>query len=155
MNESVNRLSRINVDTRWAEFRDLLKETHQERIRVLQEMNQMFKTLLEGPKPGVNYGTLTARVPELTAQMEQIDKTIFTMAQAMFFALVDDTRVGADGNLHHLLLTKEDRTSMVQLIDKMFGPTTLEDKNSSHIVAAAWVIKYGLKQTHYKAADEL
>jgi hypothetical protein len=115
----------------------------------------MSKTLLEGPKPGVNYGKLTARAPELTAKMEQIDKTIFTMAQAMFFALVDDARVGADGNLHHLLLTKKERTSMVQLIDKIFGPTTLEDKNSTHIVAAAWAIKYGLTRPHYKAADEL
>jgi uncharacterized protein (DUF697 family) len=44
---------------------------------------------------------------------------------------------------------------MVQLIDKIFGPTTLEDKNSSQIVAAAWVIKYGLTWRHYKAADEL
>jgi hypothetical protein len=155
MNESINRLSRINVDATWAEFRDLLKEAHQERIGVLQEINQMSKTLLEGPKPGVNYGKLTARAPELTAKMEQIDKTIFTMAQAMFFALVDDARVGADGNLHHLLLTKKERTSMVQLIDKIFGPTTLEDKNSTHIVAAAWAIKYGLTRPHYKAADEL
>src|SRR6266436_3863889 len=47
MNESINRLSMINVDARWAAFRDLLKEAHQERIGVLQEMNQMSKTLLE------------------------------------------------------------------------------------------------------------
>ncbi len=86
--------------------------------------------------------------------MEEIDKSIFTMSQAMFFALVDDARVGADGNLHHLLLTKKDRTSMVQLIDRMFGPT-LEDKNASRIVSSAWVIKYGLTRPHYKAADEL
>jgi hypothetical protein len=44
---------------------------------------------------------------------------------------------------------------MVQLIDNMFDPTNLEDKNSSHIVAAAWAIKYGLTRPHYKAADEL
>jgi hypothetical protein len=76
------------------------------------------------------------------------------MAQAMFFALVDDARVGADGNLHHLILTKKDRTNMVQLIDKAFGPT-LEDNNATYIVSSAWVIKYGLTQPHYKAADEL
>jgi hypothetical protein len=102
----------------------------------------------------VNYGKLTARAPELTAQVEEIDKSIFTMAQAMFFALVDDGRVGADGKLHHLILTKKDRTSMVQLIDKIFGPT-LEDKNASRIVSSAWVIKYGLTGPNYKAADEL
>jgi len=154
MNESINRLSMIKVDGRWAEFRDLLKQLHEERIASVQEMNEIGKALLSGPEQGVNYGKLTARAPELTAQVEEIDKTIFTMAHVMFFALVDDARVGADGNLHHLLLTKKDRTSMVQLIDKIFGPT-LEDKNSTHIVAAAWVIKYGLTRPQYKAADEL
>jgi hypothetical protein len=154
MKESINRLSMINVDTRWAEYRNMLKQLHQERIEVMLEMNQIAKTFLAGPEPGVNYGKLTARAPELTAQIEQIDKIIFTMAQAMFFALVDDARVGTDGNLHHLILTKKDRTSMVQLIDKIFGPT-LEDKNASSIVSAAWAIKYGLTRPHYKAADEL
>jgi hypothetical protein len=104
MNDSLNRLDMISVAGQWAEFRDLLKELHQ---------HQMSKTMLAGPEPGVNYGKLVARAPELTAQMEQIDKSIFDMSQAMFFALVDDERVEADGNLHHLILTKKDRTSMV------------------------------------------
>jgi hypothetical protein len=86
--------------------------------------------------------------------VEEIDKNIFTMSQPMFFALVDDAHVGADGNLHHLLLTRKDRSSMVHLIDKIFGPT-LEDKNATNIVSAAWAIKYGLTRPHYKAADEL
>jgi hypothetical protein len=154
MNDSINRLNIIKVDGRWAEFRDMLAQLHQRRIVTVQEMNHGAKMLLAGPEPGVNYGKLTARAPELTAQVEEIDKTIFNMAQAMFFALVDDARVGADGNLHHLILTKKDRTNMVQLIDKAFGPT-LEDNNATYIVSSAWVIKYGLTQPHYKAADEL
>jgi hypothetical protein len=154
MNDSINRLSMINVDARWAEFRDALKKLHRERIVLVHEMNQMSKTLLAGPEPDVNYGKLTARGPEITAQVEQIDKIIFTISKAMFYALVDDDRAGADGKLHHLILTKKDRTSMVQLIDKTFGPT-LEDKNASYIVSSAWVIKYGLTRPNYKAADEL
>ena len=119
MNDSINRLSMINVDAKWAEFRDALKKLHHERIVLLHEMNQMSKTLLAGAEPDVNYGKLTAPAPEITAQVEQIDKIIFTIAKAMFFALVDDDRVGRAGKLHHLLLTKKERTSMVQLIDKM------------------------------------
>ena len=157
MNESIIRLETINVDGRWAETRDLLKRLHQERIASVQEFNQGAKVMLNGltngPEPGIDYGELTARAPELTAQMEELNKHLFTMSQIMFFALVDDARVGPDGNLHHLLLTKKDRASMVQLIDEAFGPT-LEDKNASHIVSAAWVIKYGLTRPHYKAADE-
>jgi hypothetical protein len=154
MNDSISRLNMINVDAKWAKSRNLLKQLHEERIASAQEINQIAKALLSGPEPGVNYGKLTARAPELTAQVEEIDKSIFTMAKVMFFALVDDARVGADGILHHLILTKKDRTSMVQLIDKIFG-STLEDKNASYIVSSAWVIKYGLTRPNYKAADEL
>ena len=154
MNDSINRLSMINVDAKWAEFGDALKKLHQERIVLMHEMNQMSKTLLAGPEPGVNYGKLTARAPEITAQVEQIDKIIFTISKAMFFGLVDEDRVGADGKLHHLILTKKDRTSMVQLIDKIFGPA-LDDKNATSIVTSAWAIKYGLTLPSYKAADEI
>jgi hypothetical protein len=154
MNDSINRLNMINVDAEWVKLRDMLKQLHQQRIASQQEVIQIGKMFLSGPEPGVNYGELTARAPELTAEVEEIDKSMFTVAKVMFFALVDDARVGADGNLHHLILTKKDRTSMVQLIDKIFGPT-LEDKNATHIVSAAWVIKYGLTRPNYKAADEM
>ena len=53
-----------------------------------------------------------------------------------------------------IILTKKERASMVQLIDKIFGPT-LQDKNANHIVSSAWIIKYGLTRPNYKAADEL
>jgi hypothetical protein len=79
---------------------------------------------------------------------------MFTIAQALFFGLVDDDRVGSDGNLHHLLLTKKERTAMIQLIDKVFG-RTLESKDASSIVSAAWAIKYGLTRPIYKSADEI
>jgi hypothetical protein len=45
----------------------------------------------------------------LERRSKELDKSIFTISQALFFALVDDARVGADGKLHHLVLTKKDR----------------------------------------------
>jgi len=153
MNESVNRLDGIALDGQWAGIRDMLKKLDTERMSAAQEMNYMSKTMLSAPKPGIDYGAMTARAPELTATIEQIDKTVFTASQAVFFALVDERRVAPDGKLHHLLLTKRDRTAMIQLIDKVFGPQ-LEDKNASSIVSAALIIKYGLTRPIYKSADE-
>jgi hypothetical protein len=153
MQESVTRLNMIGVDGRWAEFRDMLKSFHNQRMAIVKEMVQMSKAILSGPAPGVNYGAMTARAPELTAEVEQIDKSMFTISQAIFFALVDEGRVAADGNLHHLILTKKDRTDIVQTIDTAFGQT-LNDKNANYIVSAAWAIKTGLTSPTYKSADE-
>ncbi len=61
-------------------------------------MNQMSKAMLSSRTPGANYGAMTARAPELTAQVEQIDKSMFTVPQPAFLALADDGRVKADGN---------------------------------------------------------
>lgn len=154
MQESVSRLDMIGLDTRWREFRDLLKSFHNERMAALQEMNKMSKAMLSGPAPGVNYGEMTARAPELTAQVEQIDKTMFKISQALFLALVDEGRVDSDGNLHHLILSKKDRLDMIHSIDIGFGRSLDDEKNATSIVSAAWAIKYGLTRPTYKAADE-
>src|SRR6266851_3965619 len=53
MQESVSRLHMIGLDTRWGEFRDLLKSFHNQRMAAVQEMNQMSKAMLSGPTPGV------------------------------------------------------------------------------------------------------
>jgi hypothetical protein len=55
--------------------------------------------------------------------------------------------------LYHLLLTKKERADMIHLIDEVWGQI-LEDKNSSSIVSAAKLIKFGLTRPHYKSADE-
>jgi hypothetical protein len=62
--------------------------------------------------------------------------------------------VGADGNLHHLILSKKDRADMIHTIDIDFGPSLNDDKNATSIVNAAWAIEYGLTRPTYKAADE-
>jgi hypothetical protein len=153
MQESVNRLQIISLDGRWGEFRDFLKSFHNERMMAVREMIQMSKAMLRGPEPGVNYGAMSARAPELTAQVERIDKSMFTISQPLFLALVDEGRVGADGNLHHLILNKKDRASMLHTIDIGFR-RSLDDKNATSIVNSAWAIKYGLTRPIYKAADE-
>jgi hypothetical protein len=153
MNESIGRLDQIAVGGQWVKWRDLLKQLDSDRIRIFQELNQMSKAILRGPEPGINYGAMTAHAPELNVELEQVDKSMFTMAQAMFFALVDERRLGPDGKLHHLLLTKKERADMIKLIDKVWGQT-LEDKDASYIVSAARTIKYGLTRPIYKSADE-
>jgi hypothetical protein len=154
MQDNAVRLDMIGLNSRWGEFRDLLKSFHNQRVAAVQEMNQMSKSMLSGPAPGVNYGAMTARAPELTAEIEQIDKSLFKMSQALFLALVDEGRVDADGNLHHLVLSRKDRADMIHTIDVGFGRSLDDGANATSIVNAAWAIKYGLTRPNYKAADE-
>ena len=153
MNEDISRLKMMNVPPNAVKFRDLLIAMHQQRISLVAELTRGAKTVLAGPQPGVNYGALVARAPELTAEVEAVDKNLFTMSQAMFFMLVDDGRIGSDGKLHHLLITKKQRASILHEINTAFG-ANVDDKNATYIVSAAWVLKEGLTRPIYQAADE-
>ena len=51
-------------------------------------------------------------------------------------------------------LSRNERSQMVKKLDIAFG-SSLDDKNASHIVLAAWAIKYGLTLPRYKSADEM
>lgn len=156
MNEGIARLNMIDMITvspTWAKFRNWLIYWDQQRIGLVRELVAGSKAFLEAPQRGVNYGALVARAPEITTEIEAVDKTIFKMSQVMFFMLVDDSRVGSDGNVHHLIVTKEQRASIVHEIDTAFG-ASVDDKNAPYIVSAAWVLKEGLTRSKFKAADE-
>lgn len=153
MRDSINRLDLIGVVGQPAEIKELLKGFHDERVKIVSELIQMTKTVLSGPAPGVNFGAMAGRLPELTAHVEQIDKSMFTIAQPLFYALVDEGRTSADGNLHHLILTKNDRAAMIKTLDTAFDGT-VDDKNATSVVSAAWAIKYGITRPIYKSADE-
>jgi len=153
MNTSVAKLDQISLTGRWDDFRSTLKNMDEQRISLVREMNEGAKRLLKGPEPGVNYGELVGRAPELTASVEQLDKMMFEMSQAMFLGLVDDERVSSDGQLHHLIVTKKKRDEMIKAIELDFG-SSLTDKNATHIVNAAWAMRYGLTLSKYHASDE-
>ena len=45
-------------------------------------------TMMEGPKPNIDYGKLAASLPKINAQIEFIDKAIFKAAPAVFATLI-------------------------------------------------------------------
>jgi hypothetical protein len=153
MNTSIHQLDQIGTSGKWDDFRSMLRKFDEDRISLTGEMTEGAKKLLRGPEPGVNYGELNARAPELTASVEELDKLIFQMSQALFLGLIDDDRVGSDGQLHYLILTKKQRNEMIKTIDLDFG-SSLNDKNATHIVNAAWAMRYGLTLPKYRSSDE-
>jgi len=153
MNKNAGILDRILLDSRYDKIRTTLIEINAERASLVQEIVDVAKKLSRAPEAGVDYGALNARAPELTAQVEQLDKMIFNLSQAVFLSLVDLGRTDKDGNASHLIITTKERDEIIKGIDASF-PSTLENKNPTGIVSAVWVIKYGLSQSRYKSADD-
>ncbi|MGY3589024.1 hypothetical protein ACVIGB_002021 [Bradyrhizobium sp. USDA 4341] len=135
-------------------FADGLRDVNQLRWSKHAELVDAAKELLSGPKPGVDYGTITARVPEISAELEQVDRTTFTIAPATFLCLVDPTKVNGEGKVDRLIVDRNERRSLVKLLNDSFGASLNVEGDADSFVSAAKVLKHGLEGQQWKATDD-
>lgn len=121
------------------------------KLKIFRELSGGCSTLLEGPKPGVDYGALTANVPKLNAQLEYIDKALFE-ATPMIFATLIDERPSAQNQMDRLTITKVERDKLVRTLDLSFGQK-MKAADQNYTVSAASVLRHYLAEKGYKCSD--
>lgn len=121
------------------------------KLKIFRELSGACSTLLAGPKPGVDYGALTANVPKLNAQLEYIDKALFE-ATPMIFATLIDERPSAQNQMDRLAITKAERDKLVRALDLSFGQK-MKAADQNYTVSAASVLRHYLAEKGYKCSD--
>jgi hypothetical protein len=125
-------------------------DIYKRKIRLFEELKRSASIMLAGhPQPGVDYGKLMARAPEITAQMGELDRMNFQWS-AMWFGALVDMKPDSQNHVSHILLTKEQRQSLIDRIDGAYGPNL--DADRRYNPACASVFKGNL--LNYKCADE-
>lgn len=113
------------------------------------ELSKQF--LVDAPKPGIDYTKLAARMPEINASLEYIDKALFECTPLIFAVLIDE-RADSQGHANHLVISKAQQETLINRIKANFGDA-LTEKNQSYTVASASVLlTYFTKG--YKCSDE-
>lgn len=113
-------------------------ELYQEKIELHQKMIDTAKVFLAGPKPNVNYGDLAAKVPEIRASLDDIDHTLFKVTQMVLLQMMDQ-RPDFKNHLSHLLVTKAERSKLINDIEIEFGEK-LDRKGQNYGVSSAQLI---------------
>lgn len=152
LNASIGALERMNLKE---PFETLLPNTiqcYKYKTELFGEMVEISKLLVDGvPKPDIDYTKITGRMPEITAQVEYIDESIF-QSMPLVFALLIDEKPDKDGHMSRLNITKAQRKKLIDNINGSFGKS-LNNKNKTWTVRSAALLKaYLLKD--YKCADE-
>jgi hypothetical protein len=124
---------------------------YQQEILIWQRIISISSAFLGGPKPGVDYAKLGTEMPKLRAQLEFIDKALFEASPSVFATLID-MKPDSKNHTSHLIITKEERTKLLDDINTDFG-SKLDAKAQNWTVSAASVLKgYLLKD--FKSSDE-
>jgi hypothetical protein len=135
-------------------FETLIPSTiqlYRQKIELYDETAKIAAMFLRGEKPGVDYGKYAARMPEITAGLEFIDKTLFK-ASPMWALLLVDPKPDSQGHLSRLVISASERRDMIARINSGFG-SKLDQPDQNYTVSAAWVLRSFLLRD-YKASDE-
>ena len=84
---------------------------YQCQIDLYQRLNEISAKFLAGPKPGVDYSSLAAEVPEIRAELEQLQNVVFAASALVFMTLVDPKPDSQD-QVSHLLITKAEKSDL-------------------------------------------
>jgi hypothetical protein len=125
---------------------------YQRQIDLHQKLIGISGKFLAGPKPGVDYQALEAKVPEIRAEMDDARKVVFDAASLVFMSLVD-MKEDSQGHASHLLITKAESADLQQQLDLILKGVPNEGDHDFYI-SAAMVLRAGLQKKGYKFADD-
>ena len=148
---NINMLGDIHLNSRFNDFRVNLQDIYKQKMVLQDEITKIASEFISGPKPGVDYGALAARMPQITATNDYLDKILFDASPAVFLSLVDE-KEDREGHLSHLIITAAQRKQMVNRIESLFG-STKSDKDKNYITSIAWLIRDALLK-NYKLSDD-
>ena len=124
---------------------------YQRQIELHQELIDISGKFLAGPKAGVDYQALEAKVPEIRAEMDAVGKAVFEAAGLVFITLIDPKPDSQD-HVSHLLITKAEKADLQDQLDIMLKDEP-DKGDHDYYISAAMVLRDGLQKGH-KCADE-
>ena len=128
-----------------------LVSSYQLQIQLHQKMIDISSKFLGGPKAGVDYQVLAAKVPEIRAELDDARKVVFDAAGLVFMTLIDE-KPDSQGHVSHLLVTKAEEADLQDRLNIMLRDEP-DKGDHDYYVSAAMVLRAGLQKGH-KCADE-
>jgi len=135
-------------------FDDLTKNLvgfYAKKMELYQRMIDISTAFIGSPKPGVDYDKMAAEMPKIRASLEFVERALFE-ATPLIFATLIDQRADSKNHASHLIITKAERTKLLDDIAARFG-SKLDQKGQNFTVSAASVLQ-GYLQKNFRCSDE-
>ena len=125
---------------------------HKLKLRAHQELVEIESKVLAGPKPGMDYGAISVRMPKLRAELDDNDQSSLPLSNFVFATLIRETP-DKQNHMSRLVITKAEREELLDDLHGSFG-TKLNRDNKNYIVGAASLLESNLARKGYHCADE-
>jgi hypothetical protein len=85
---------------------------YERKVGLWQRMTEIGTEFMTGPREGVDYKQLAAELPQIRAELDFIDQTIFEVSPAVFATLID-LRPDSKNHASHLVITKAEKSKLL------------------------------------------
>lgn len=123
---------------------------YEKKIALWKRTVEIATEFAGGPKAGVDYQKLATEMPQIRAQLDYIDKALFDASVLVAMTLLD-TKPDSNNRVARLIITKEERSKLIDDLDTGFG-TKLDEKDQNYTVTTAQLLRDFLRK--HKASDE-
>jgi hypothetical protein len=153
LNVMIGRVEQMHLaDANFDKLPPYLTQMYARKVDLCGEIVQTAQTLLEGPKAGVNYGKLAGHMPEVTAQVEHVNESIFKATPMVALSLVSN-RPDSKNRLSHLSITRKQAQDLLGRLQTAFGKS-LDAKDQNWTTSSASLMRTVLRDKGYKYADD-
>lgn len=125
---------------------------YKEEIDAHAVLIELLTKFAGGPKPGIDYGALSAQIPKITASLDFTDETLFKVTPMVFYTLIDQ-HPDKQGHLSHLSISKKEAEDLATNITEKFGQK-FSEKPMNWTVSSAWLMREGLENKGFKYSDD-
>jgi hypothetical protein len=133
-NVMVGRVEQMHLaDANFDKLPPYLTQMYARKAELCDEIVRTAQTLLEGPKPGIDYGKLAGHMPEVTAEVEYVNESIFKATPMVALSLVSK-KPDSKNHLSHLSITRKQAQELVNRLQSAFGKS-LDAKDQDYRLA--------------------
>lgn len=153
LNLMIGRVEQMRLaDSNFDKLPPYLTQMYGRKVELYDEIVQTAQTLLEGPKSGVNYGKLAGHMPEVTAQVEYVNESVFKATPMVALSLVSN-KPDSKNQLSHLSITRKQAQELINRLQSGFGKS-LDAKDQNWTTSSASLMRTMLRDKGYKYADD-
>ncbi len=124
---------------------------YQRQVELHQSLIDINSKFIAGPRSGVDYPALAAKLPQIRAELEETQKAVFEATPLIFMALIDQ-KPDSQNHLSHLLITRAEKSDLQERLEIMLKDEP-EKGDHDYYISAAMILRAGLQKGH-KCADE-
>jgi len=150
LNAEIAALKQMKLEARFASVPETVATFYQQKIDIHKQIIDIGTAFVSGPKPNVDYNAMAAEVPQLTAMIEDIDRSLFQATPAIFAMLIADK---PDGQMSRLGITRAERDTLLHILQFGFG-AKMNITDQDYIVGSASMLRDYLSEQSYKCSDE-